>query len=134
MIGVMPQGLVEKEIAHRNLTELRIVRSMHERKAQMADLSDAFIALPGGMGTWEEFFEIATWTQLGLHRKPYGVVNVEGYYEGLLTQADRAVEDGFLRPEHREMLLSHSDPEALLDLVLRYEPPMVAKWLVPAES
>lgn len=133
VVGVMPQALVDKEIAHQGLTELRIVRSMHERKALMADLSDAFIALPGGIGTFEEFLEVATWTQLGLQHKACGLVNIAGYYDGLLSQADRAVQDGFLRVQHRRMLLAHSDPEAVLDLVSEYAPPMLSKWVTAAE-
>lgn len=115
--GVIPQGLVDREIAHRGLTELHVVNTMHERKALMAELSDAFVALPGGLGTFEEFFEIATWTQLGLHSKSYGLVNVAGYYNGLLAQADRAVLDGFLRREYREMIHADASPGVVLDLV-----------------
>jgi uncharacterized protein (TIGR00730 family) len=114
VVGVMPRALVEKEIAHRGLTELHVVESMHERKALMADLADAFIALPGGYGTWDEFCEVLTWSQLGLHRKACALLNVNGYYESLLAMADRAVEDGFLRDVHRELLLADSDPSRLL--------------------
>jgi uncharacterized protein (TIGR00730 family) len=129
VVGVIPQSLVDKEIAHKGLTELHVVRSMHERKAMMAGLSDAFVTLPGGLGTFEEFFEMATWTQLGLHRKACGVVNVAGYFDGLLALADRAVLDGFLAPEHRNMLLSHDRPDRLVDLVLAYTPPILDKWM-----
>lgn len=128
VVGVMPQSLIDKEIAHRNLTELRVVNSMHERKALMADLSDAFVALPGGFGTFEEFFEIATWTQLGLQLKAYGLLNVAGYYDHLIAMADHAVQTAFLRPQHREMLLADSRPDALLDLVCRYQPSLLGKW------
>ena len=134
VIGVIPQALVDREVAHTGLTDLRIVQSMHERKALMADLSDAFIALPGGIGTFEEFFEVATWTQLGIQRKPCGLVNIAGYYDGLLLQADRAVHDGFLKRQHREMILTASDPATILDLVSSYEHPLVAKWVGVAGS
>jgi uncharacterized protein (TIGR00730 family) len=125
--------LVDKEIAHPGLTELRIVQTMHERKALMADLSDGFIALPGGTGTFEEFFEAASWSQLGLQRKPCALVNIAGYYDGLLSQADRAVRDGFLTPQHRSMLLTHHIPESVLDLLLAHVPPAVEKWISKAE-
>lgn len=126
--GVIPRSLVEKEIAHTGLTELHVTGSMHERKARMADLSDAFLALPGGFGTFDEFFEIATWAQLGLHRKAFALVNVAGYFDGLLAQADAAVREGFLRREHREMLLAAPDATEALALVEAYTPPAVAKW------
>ena len=115
VIGVIPQALADKEVAHTGLTELRIVTSMHERKSLMADLSDAFMALPGGFGTWEEFFEVLTWAQLGIHRKACGVLNVGGYYDPLLQMADRALSEGFVREMHRDLLLSDADPEQLLD-------------------
>src|SRR5262245_58442321 len=123
-IGVIPTALVAKEIAHTGLTELRVVSSMHERKATMADLSDAFIALPGGWGTWEEFFEVLTWGQLGLHRKPCGLLNVEGYFDPLLSFVDHAVDEGFVRREHCSMIKVASSPAALLDLLSSYEPPL----------
>jgi uncharacterized protein (TIGR00730 family) len=113
-IGVIPQALVDREIAHRGLTELRVVNSMHERKATMAELSDAFIALPGGFGTFEEFCEVVTWTQLGLHQKRCGLLNVEGFYDPLLALFDRAVADGFIKPSNRELVVSRSDPAELL--------------------
>jgi uncharacterized protein (TIGR00730 family) len=128
VIGVIPQALGDKELAHWGLTELHIVKSMHERKAMMADLAGAFIALPGGYGTFEEFFEVLTWTQLGLQRKACGLVNVLGYYDSLLALADRAGEEGFLQPVHRKMLMAADTPAAVLDLVLHVEPPSVAKW------
>jgi len=129
VIGVMPRALVEKEIAHRGLTELRVVASMHERKALMADLADAFVALPGGYGTWDEFCEVLTWSQLGLHRKACALLNVDGYYDCLLTMANRAVEEGFLRDVHRGLLLSDTDPASLLDRMNNYVVPVVDKWL-----
>jgi uncharacterized protein (TIGR00730 family) len=115
VIGVIPQALVDKEVAHSGLTELRVVSSMHERKAIMSDSSDAFMALPGGYGTWEELFEMLTWSQLGIHRKPCGLLNVNGYYDPLLELADKAVSEGFLREANRDLLLSDDDPERLLD-------------------
>ena len=118
VIGVIPSAMVAREIAHRGLPDLRIVASMHERKALMASLSDAFIALPGGFGTFEEFCEVVTWTQLGLHQKPCGLLNVAGYYDPLVTLFDRAVADGFIRPENRGIVLADSDPAALIERVL----------------
>jgi hypothetical protein len=129
VIGVMPRALVDKEIAHRGLTELHVVDSMHERKALMADLADAFIALPGGYGTWEEFCEVLTWSQLGLHRKACALLNVNGYYDPLLAMANRAMEDGFLRDVHRKLLLADSDPSRLLDRLNNYSVPIVDKWM-----
>jgi uncharacterized protein (TIGR00730 family) len=118
VIGVIPRSMVIKEIAHTGLTELRIVDSMHERKALMADLSDAFIAMPGGYGTLDEFCEILTWAQLGLHNKPCGVLNVAGYYDKLLAAFDHSVTEGFLKRQNREMIISDSDPESLLSRLL----------------
>jgi uncharacterized protein (TIGR00730 family) len=121
VIGVIPQALADKEVAHSGLTELRIVKSMHERKFIMAELSDAFLALPGGYGTWEELFEVLTWSQLGIQRKACAILNVEGYYDPLLSMADKALSDGFLRGVHRDLLLSDVDPERLLDRLGNYE-------------
>jgi uncharacterized protein (TIGR00730 family) len=131
-IGIIPQLLVEKEVAHAGLTELRIVASMHERKALMADLSDAFLVLPGGFGTWDEFCEILTWSQLGIQRKACALLNVNGYYDPLLQMADKAVDEGFLRPIHRELLLSGTDPAALLERLATYIVPIADKWVTPA--
>ena len=114
VIGVIPSAMVARELAHRGLPDLRIVASMHERKALMASLSDAFIALPGGFGTFEEFCEVVTWSQLGLHRKPCGLLNVAGYYDPLVTLFDRAVADGFVRPENRGIVVSEADPGTLV--------------------
>jgi uncharacterized protein (TIGR00730 family) len=127
VIGVIPQALADKEVAHTGLTELRIVGSMHERKALMADLSDAFMSLPGGFGTWEEFFEVLTWSQLGIQRKACGVLNVAGYYDPLLDMADRALSEGFVREAHRDLLLSDADPERLLDRLSSYAVPAADK-------
>jgi uncharacterized protein (TIGR00730 family) len=129
VIGVIPQALADREVAHTGLTELRIVGSMHERKALMADLSDAFVSLPGGFGTWEEFFEVLTWAQLGIQRKACGVLNVNGYYDPLIGMADRALSEGFLREGHRDLLLSDADPELLLDRLSDYVAPTVDKWI-----
>jgi uncharacterized protein (TIGR00730 family) len=122
VIGVIPQMLVDREAAHRGLTELKVVDSMHARKAMMADLSDAFLTLPGGFGTWEEFFEILTWTQLGIQRKPCALLNVNGYYDPLLQMADRAVAEGFVRDTDRALLLAESDPARLLERLTRPSP------------
>ena len=115
VIGVIPAAFVEKEVAHRGLSELRIVQSMHERKAVMAEASHAFIAMPGGIGTMEEFFEVLSWAQLGLHNKPCGLLNVRGYYSRLVEFMDYAVEQDFLKAKHRELLLVESEPGELLD-------------------
>jgi uncharacterized protein (TIGR00730 family) len=112
--GVIPSSLVSKEIAHRGLTELRVVGSMHERKALMAELSDGFIAMPGGIGTMEEFFEVLSWAQLGLHEKPCGLLNVSGYYDSLIRFLDHAVSDDFIKPKHRALMLVEDNPAKLL--------------------
>jgi len=114
VVGVIPRMLVDKEIAHRGLSELRVVGSMHERKALMADLSDAFIAAPGGYGTLDEFCEILTWTQLGLQRKPIGMLNVDGYFDRLLALFDHAVTEQFVKPMHRDMIVTDDTPQSLI--------------------
>jgi len=129
IIGVIPKTLVEREVANTSLSDLRVVASMHERKALMAELADGFIALPGGIGTLEEFFETWTWAQLGMHRKPCGLLNVAGYYDQLLTFLDGSVDEKFVRPVHRQMVMVESDPEALLDKFAAYEAPQVVKWV-----
>lgn len=129
VIGVIPQALVDREVAHTGLTDLRIVGSMHERKALMANLADAFIALPGGMGTLEELCEILTWAQLGLHRKPCGLLDVAGYYNDLKRFFDRMVEERFLKEEHRHLLLLADDAGELLDRFQRYQPVELPKWI-----
>ena len=134
VIGVMPRSLVEKEVSHSGLSDLRVVGSMHERKAQMAELSDAFIALPGGYGTFEEFCEVLTWTQLGLQRKPCGILNTEGYYDQLLALFDHAMDEHFLKPVHRRIVLSDSRPESLVRRLLECEPPLVDKWIDPKQT
>lgn len=129
VIGVIPEALQRKEIAHTGLTEQHIVGSMHERKALMAELSDAFIALPGGMGTLEELCEMLTWAQLGFHKKPCGLLDVDGYYESLNAFLDNAVTQGFIHAGHRGMLLSDKTPGALLDQFGGYVAPVVNKWI-----
>ena len=134
VIGVTPRRLVEKEVAHAGLTELHVVESMHERKAMMAELSDAFIALPGGVGTFEEFFEVLTWSQLGFHAKPCGLLNVAGYYDQLLRFLDHSVEQGFIRREHRGIVLTDTEPARLLDQLDTFRMPAVTKWIDRASS
>ena len=113
-IGVMPRALVEKEIAHSGLTELRVVECMHERKTLMSDLADAFVLLPGGFGSWEEFCEVVTWLQLGIHQKPCGVLNVAGYYAALISLTEHAAAEGFLRPAHKDLVIVADNPQQLL--------------------
>ena len=134
VIGVIPDALVAKEVAHTGLADLRVVGSMHERKALMAELSSAFLALPGGFGTLEEFIEAVTWSQLGLHRKPCGLLNVCGYYDSLLAMLDHAVEEELLRPENRALVLAETEAEILIDKLLSRQPPYVEKWIGRAQS
>jgi hypothetical protein len=128
-VGVMPQALIDREIGHPGLTELKVVSTMHERKALMAELADAFVALPGGIGTLEELIEVYTWSQLGIHDKACGVLNVRGYYDDLAAFLDHAVREGFLRPQHRAVLTVAEDPGELLDALAAFVPPRVGKWL-----
>jgi uncharacterized protein (TIGR00730 family) len=134
VIGVIPEALFAKEIAHAGITDLRIVRSMHERKALMAELSDGFIALPGGWGTFDEFCEILTWAQLGLHRKPCGILNVEGYYDALLKMFDHSAAEGFLKPEYRRLVIAASDPAELIAKMRNYRAPSFDKWIEASET
>jgi uncharacterized protein (TIGR00730 family) len=127
--GVMPSMLVAKEVAHNGLTDLRVVSSMHDRKALMSDLSDGFIALPGGWGTWEEFFEVLTWSQLGLHQKPCGLLNVDGYFDRLLSFIEHSIDEGFVKREYRTMISVAASPGALLDAFVSYRPAVVEKWI-----
>ena len=129
MIGVIPEHLMAREVGHRGLTNLHVVKSMHERKALMADLSDAFLALPGGFGTFEEFCEVLTWSQLGLHQKPCGLLNVDGYYTPMLEMFDRAVEEGFLKTENRGIVLASSQIGEMLEAMRLWRPIQVEKWL-----
>lgn len=139
VIGVIPQALMGREVAgrpveHRTLTRLEVVDSMHTRKARMAELAEGFIALPGGFGTFEEFCEILTWGQLGFHSKPMGLLNVNGFYDPLLAMFDRAVSDGFLRPQNRAMALADTDISDLLTQMAAYQPEPVSKWLKEREQ
>ena len=129
VVGVIPEALEAREVAHRGLPELRVVASMHERKATMADLADAFVTLPGGLGTFEECLEILTWAQLGMHRKPCGLLDVGGYYRPLRSLLRRAVDERFMRNENLALLLIDEDPVSLLDHCESYAPPPVEKWL-----
>lgn len=134
VIGVIPRGLFSKEVAHTGVTELREVASMHERKALMYDLSDAFVALPGGYGTLEELAEVTTWAQLGLHAKPVALLDVAGFWDDLVALLDRMVTDGFLKPQNRGLVLHHRDPVTLLDALAAFEPRApVEKWIMPDE-
>jgi uncharacterized protein (TIGR00730 family) len=133
--GVIPRSLMDREIAHRDVSDMRVVGSMHERKALMVELSDAFLALPGGIGTLEELFEVYTWAQLGLHRKPCALLNVEGYYDGIADFLDHAVAERFLRQETRELLMVESGPAALIERLRAYEPrTVVPKWIDREET
>jgi uncharacterized protein (TIGR00730 family) len=129
VVGVIPQALVDKEVAHGGLSELIIVGTMHERKARMADMADAFVAMPGGFGTFEEFCEVVTWTQLGVHAKPSGVLNVNGFYDPLLALFDRALADGFLRTEHRGLVLTDRTVNGILDKIAESRPVRIDKWI-----
>jgi uncharacterized protein (TIGR00730 family) len=134
VVGVIPQSLIDREIGHVGLTELHVVHSMHERKQQMADRASGFIALPGGFGTLEEFCEIVTWAQLGIHAKPCALLNVANYYDGLLSFLDHAVDEQFIKPQYRALAMSDSDPVRLLDRMARYEPPKLTQWVSRDET
>lgn len=134
VVGIIPELLMRKEVAFEGLTELRVVRSMHERKQMMADASDGFMALPGGFGTFEELCEILTWAQLGIHAKPFGLLNVAGYYDPLLAMFDRAVSEGFLRERHRALVIAASEPAALLELMAGYEASPAEPLLSPENA
>ena len=131
--GVIPTSLVARELAHRGLPDLRVVSSMHERKALMAELSDAFVALPGGFGTFEEFCEAVTWTQLGLHRKPCGLLNVGGFYDALLALIDRSAADGFIKAQNRSIVIAHSDPAVLIERLAESLPVAESAWIQPED-
>ncbi|HYT91095.1 MAG TPA: TIGR00730 family Rossman fold protein [Gemmataceae bacterium] len=129
-IGVIPQALVDRELAHERLTQLHVVDTMHQRKALMADLADAFVALPGGYGTADELFEILTWAQLGLHQKPIGLLNIRGFFDPLIAWVDHCVREGFIRPQYRDLLAISTESGHLLDLLSRREPaPQMPKWI-----
>lgn len=129
VIGVIPKMLMEREIAHTELTELIVVNTMHERKAKMEELSDGFITLPGGPGTMEEFFEVYTWAQLGEHQKPIGMLNSNHYYDKLLTFFNHMIDEQFLRPEYQSMIIVEKDPIQLIEKFRNYEPPELTKWI-----
>lgn len=129
VIGVIPTALDKREVAHRGLTELRVVASMHERKALMAELSDGFVALPGGIGTLEELFEVWTWSQLGIHPKPCALLDVNGFYSGLVAFLDHIVHEGFLKPIHRNALMVETSPQTLLSRFRSHQPVHATKWL-----
>ncbi|HEY9544749.1 MAG TPA: TIGR00730 family Rossman fold protein [Solimonas sp.] len=129
VMGVLPRSLADRELAHPGLTQLHVVGSMHERKAMMAKLSDGFIALPGGLGTFEELFEIWTWAQLGYHRKPVALLNVDGYYDGLLSFLDHTVREAFVKTMYRDALIVERGIPAMLDAIARYQPPATTKWI-----
>jgi len=131
VIGVIPEKLVIKEVVHEKLPDLRVVKSMHERKALMAELSDGFIALPGGYGTFEEFFEVLAWSQLGWHQKPFGLLNIAGFYAPLIQFLDHATEEGFIRPQHRELVLVEADAEKILQRLKNFQPPNEMKRARP---
>jgi hypothetical protein len=133
-IGVIPHALVARELAHRALPDLRVVNSMHDRKATMAQLSDAFIAMPGGFGTFEEFCEVVTWTQLGVHRKSCGLLNVDGFYDPLIAQFDRGVAEGFVKIGNRRIVIAHAEPGTLLDALAHAPAPPEAPWISGPEE
>ena len=132
--GVIPHALLAREIAHRGVTHLHVVNSMHERKAMMATLADGFIALPGGFGTLEEFCEAVTWTQLGVHVKPCGLLNIDGFYAALLAFFAHALDQQFLRPTHGEIVIAECDPVRLLDRICAWRPPTVTRWVAADET
>jgi uncharacterized protein (TIGR00730 family) len=134
VIGVIPQGLWRREVGHPKVRDMRVVGTMHERKAAFAELADAFVALPGGLGTLEELFEIWTWSQLGIHRKPCGLLNAAGYFDDLLAFLDHAVSTGFIRETYRSMLVVEESPARLLEALASYRPPRVTQWMDEAES
>lgn len=134
VIGVIPEALMAREVGHKGLSELRVVKSMHERKAMMADLADGFVALPGGFGTVEEFFEVLTWAQLGLHRKPCALLDIDGYYEPLLSFVEHSVGQGFVKPEYSAMISTSGSPAELLDRMATYRAPVVEKWIERSET
>ena len=129
VMGVIPKALAHKEVAHHHLTQLRVTESMHERKMLMAELSDGFIALPGGIGTFEELFEIWTWAQLGFHHKPIGLLNISGYYDHLIQFLDHVLAEQFVKQETRDLLMVESDPDVLLDRFINYQAPPIKTWL-----
>jgi uncharacterized protein (TIGR00730 family) len=129
VIGVIPDPLATREVAHAGVTEMRVVPSMHARKALMADLADGFIAMPGGLGTFEEVFEILTWAQLGIHAKPIGLVNTGGYFDALIALVEHAIGEGFIHPEQRALFVDAPTPETLMPRLLKHHPPAAFQWV-----
>ncbi len=134
VIGVIPEALATKELAHPNITVMHVVPSMHARKAHMVELSDAFIAMPGGFGTFEELFEVITWAQLGIHRKPIGLLNVAGYFDTLMELIEHAIAEEFIKPEYRQLIVTTDQPTTLLDALVHHRMPAVRKWITPEET
>jgi uncharacterized protein (TIGR00730 family) len=134
VIGVIPEAMVARELAHHGVTQLHVVASMHERKARMAELAEAFIALPGGYGTLEELFEVVTWAQLGIHRKPIGLLNVAGYFDALATFVEHTITEGFIRPEHRQLIVLGEHPAVLLEALTHHAVPAIQPGLTPREA
>jgi uncharacterized protein (TIGR00730 family) len=132
--GVIPQSLVDRELAHSGLSEMHVVSSMHERKAMMAELADAFVAMPGGFGTLDELFEIITWAQLGFHQKPIALLNVGGYFDPLIRFIEHMAAEGFIKPDHRNAVLVKNEVDTLLDTLLSYQPPQLEKWIKKPEE
>ena len=134
VVGVIPKAMATKEVAHEGLTEMYVVSSMHERKAMMARLADAFVALPGGFGTFEELLEMITWVQLGIHQKPVGILNVNGYFDNLVGLFEKAIEEGFIREKNRQLAVVETEPRRLLELLHSHRIPVVKKWITEEET
>ena len=134
VVGIIPGAVMNRELAHQELTELRVVKSLHERKSEMAELSDGFVALPGGLGTVEAFFELLTWAQLGLHQKPCGILDTGGYFQPLVRFLDHMTQEGFMARPHRDMVLVEEDPEALLKRMGAYAPQATPRWIDPGQT
>ena len=134
VVGIIPGAVMNRELAHQELTELRVVKSLHERKSEMAELSDAFVALPGGLGTIEAFFELLTWAQLGLHQKPCAMLNVGGYFRPLVRFLDHMSQEGFMARPHRDMVIIEEDPETLIGRLAEYRPPATPRWIDPGQT
>ena len=134
VIGVIPRFLATRELLHEGLADVRLTQTMHERKALMSELSDAFVALPGGLGTFEELFEVLTWAQLGLHQKPIGLLNIAGYFDPLVAMIDRAIDDGFCREQHRLLFVVDDQPDRLLHRLREHQPPVVKKWIPSSDE
>ncbi len=134
VVGVIPEAMATKEVAHDGLTEMHVVSSMHERKSVMARLADGFVALPGGFGSFEELLEMITWAQLGIHRKPVGILNVSGYYDPLIQLFERAIEEGFIKPRNRQLVVVEQEPDELLQTLLAHKLPEVKRWITERET